>query len=219
MSERDTDATDVRDVILEKALPHVAFDGWTVTALAAGARDAGLDAARAELAFPGGPIEAIRVFSATMDDAMLRALEAKDLKAMKIRQRIATAVMTRLDLAWPHREAVRRSLATLALPHNAPVAAQLLYRTVDAMWHAAGDNATDFNFYTKRGLLAGVVSATTLYWLNDASEGQADTRQFLGRRIDEVMQIPKVLGRVGKLVESLPWPWKVLRRSSGDHRA
>lgn len=206
------DVSDIRDAIIEKALPHVAFDGWTVTALAAGARDAGLDAARAELAFPGGPIEAIRHFSAWLDRRMLDALEARDLKAMKVRQRIATAVMTRLDLALPHREAVRRSLAALALPHNAPVALGLLYRTVDAMWHAAGDTATDFNFYTKRGLLAGVVSATTLYWLSDESEGQADTRQFLDRRIAEVMEVPKILGRIGRLGESLPWPWKVLRR-------
>jgi len=206
---------DIRDVIIEKALAHVPFDGWSLTALAAGARDAGLDAARAELAFPGGPVEAVRHFSHWLDRRMMATLAAQDLDAMKVRARIATAVMARLDLALPHREAVRRSLTLLALPHNAPVAAQLLYRTVDAMWHAAGDTATDFNFYTKRGLLAGVVSATTLYWLNDASENQADTRQFLDRRIGEVMQIPKALGRVGKLAEGLPWPWKIFRRPGG----
>jgi len=210
MSEYD--AADVRDTILEKALAHVPFDGWTVAALSAGARDAGLDPARAELAFPGGPIEAVKLFSQMLDRRMLERLETQDLRAMKIRQRIATAVATRLDLALPHREAVRRSLSVLALPHNAPIAAQLLYRTVDAMWHAAGDTATGYNFYTKRGLLAGVVSATTLFWLGDASENQADTRRFLDRRIDEVMQIPKVLGRVGKLAEGLPWPWKIMRR-------
>ncbi|MCC7048606.1 MAG: COQ9 family protein [Alphaproteobacteria bacterium] len=211
MTEREP-GDDIRDTIIDKALPHVAFDGWTVTALAAGARDAGLDAARAELAFPNGTIEAIRHFSQRLDQRMLDALAQRDLKGMKIRQRIAAAVMTRLELAQPHREAVRRSLAVLALPHNAPVALGLLYRTVDAMWHAAGDTATDFNFYTKRGLLAGVVSATTLYWLNDDSAGQADTRQFLDRRIAEVMEVPKLLGRIGKLGEALPWPWKAMRR-------
>lgn len=201
------ETADIRDAILEKALAHVAFDGWTLTALAAGARDAGLDAARAELAFPGGPVEAIRHFSLWLDGRMLEALERQDLKAMKVRQRVATAVLTRLALAQPHREAVRRSLGVLALPHNAPVALGLLYRTVDAMWHAAGDTATDFNFYTKRALLAGVVSATTLYWLGDDSEGQADTRQFLDRRIAEVMEVPRVLGRLGRLAEGVPWPW------------
>jgi len=192
-------AADIRDVILEKALPHVAFDGWTVTALAAGARDAGLDAARAQLAFPGGEVEAIRHFSDWLDGRMLDALAKRELKAMKIRERIATAVMARLDLA---------------LPHNTPVALGLLYRTVDQIWHAAGDTSTDFNFYTKRGLLAGVLSATTLYWLNDASEDQQDTRRFLDRRIEDVMRVPQTFGRLRKFVESLPTPFNAFRRPS-----
>lgn len=204
---------DVRDTIVEKALPHVTFDGWTFAALAAGARDAGLDAARAQLAFPGGEIDAVQHFSAWLDRRMLQALEKREMKAMKIRERIAAAVMTRLDLALPHREAVRRSLSVLALPHHAPTAASCLYRTVDAMWYAAGDTSTDFNFYTKRGLLAGVLSATTLYWLNDSSDGQADTRAFLDRRIGDVMQVPQILGRLRKFAESMPSPFTLFRRA------
>ena len=203
---------DVRDTILEKALPHVAFDGWTLTALLAGARDAGLDPARAQLAFPGGEIEAVKHFSQWLDRRMLDALAKRDLKAMKISARIAAAVMARLDLALPYREAVRRSLAVLALPLNAPVGLGCLYRTVDAMWQAAGDVSTDYNFYTKRGLLAGVLSATTLYWMNDGSEGQADTRAFLDRRISEVMQVPQVIGRIRAFLESLPSPFALFRR-------
>jgi ubiquinone biosynthesis protein COQ9 len=202
---------DIRDTIVEKALPHVAFDGWTLKALIAGARDAGLDPARAQLAFPGGEIEAVKHFSDWMDRRMLAALAERDLKSMKVRERIAAAVMARLDLALPYREAVRRSLAVLALPLNAPVALGCLYRTVDAMWHAAGDQATDYNFYTKRGLLAGVLSATTLYWMNDASDGQTDTRAFLDRRIAEVMEVPQIAGRVRKFLESLPSPFALFR--------
>ena len=202
---------DIRDTIVEKALPHVAFDGWTLKALIAGARDAGLDPARAQLAFPGGEIEAVRHFSDWMDRRMLAALEQRDLKSMKVRERVAAAVMARLDLALPYREAMRRSLGVLALPLNAPAALACLYRTVDAMWHAAGDQSTDYNFYTKRGLLAGVLSATTLYWMNDSSDGQADTRAFLDRRIAEVMEVPQIAGRVRKFLESLPSPFALFR--------
>jgi ubiquinone biosynthesis protein COQ9 len=205
-------AGDIRDTIVEKALPHVAFDGWTLKTLIAGARDAGLDPARAQLAFPGGEIEAVKHFSDWMDRRMLAALTQRDLKSMKVRERIAAAVMARLDLALPHREAMRRSLGVLALPLNAPVALGCLYRTVDAMWHAAGDQSTDYNFYTKRGLLAGVLSAATLYWMNDASDGQADTRAFLDRRIAEVMEVPRIAGRVRTFLESLPSPFAAFRR-------
>src|SRR4029077_14179482 len=94
------------------------------------------------------------------------------------------------------REAARRALALLALPLNAGLGLKLLYRTVDAMWYAAGDTSADFNFYTKRAILAGVYSSTLLYWLNDRAEGSEATWSFLDRRIDDVMKFEKFKDRV-----------------------
>ena len=112
-------------------------------------------------------------FSHWADRETMRALEARDLSTLKVRERIATGVQTRLSVLAPHREAVRRALALLTAPQNLALGARLLYEAVDAIWYAAGDTATDFNFYTKRALLAGVYGATTLYWLDDRSP---DTR-------------------------------------------
>lgn len=188
---------DLQEKVLLAALAHVPFDGWTETALRAGAADAGLAPSDAHRAFPRGPIEAIEAYSAYADRKMLEALGTMNLSAMRTRDRIAAAIRIRLQQAAPYREAVRRSLAVLALPFNAPVAVRSIHRTVDAIWYAAGDTATDFNWYTKRGLLAGVLSVTVLYWLNDKSEGSADTFAFLDRRIDEVLGIGGALGRAG----------------------
>ncbi|HWA50980.1 MAG TPA: COQ9 family protein, partial [Dongiaceae bacterium] len=110
------------------------------------------------------------------------------------------------------REAIKSACSFLAMPQNAALALKLLYRTVDAMWYAAGDTATDFNFYTKRALLAGVYSSTVLYWLNDRSADCADTWAFLDRRIEEVMQVPKILGRISSLTDRLPNPFRVAQR-------
>ncbi len=92
---------------------------------------------------------------------------------------------------------MRRGLAFLALPQHAGLAAKCLYRTVDAVWHGVGDTSTDYNFYTKRLLLAGVYSATVLAWLDDTSEDRAETWAFLERRLDEAL----LLG--GRLARSL----------------
>jgi ubiquinone biosynthesis protein COQ9 len=107
---------------------------------------------------------------------------------------------------------VRRALTLEALPQQGPRALKQLYRTVDAIWYAAGDTATDFNFYTKRMLLAGVYAATLLHWLDDKSEGFAATAAFLDRRISDVMKIQQAKGKLGKLVERLPNPFRRLRR-------
>jgi ubiquinone biosynthesis protein COQ9 len=202
---------EMRERILEEALRQVPFEGWTEKALTEGARAAGFAPEMALEAFPGGVTEAIEEAAARADRAMLAALEEHDLKAMRTRDRIALALRLRLELATSHREAIQRSLPLMAQPQNLPLAARMLWRTVDAIWYAAGDASTDFNFYTKRGLLAGVYSAGLLYWLNDQSAGSAETWAFIGRRLDDALRIPGALGRVRAALENIPSPFRTLR--------
>ena len=206
-----TDNDALREEILLAALPHVPFDGWGQAALNRGAADAGHDDATARRLFQGGAAEMIACHSRYADRIMLKALDTCDLDAMKVRERIITAVRTRLEQNSAHREAVRRGLSLLALPQHAPLAARLLYRTVDAMWCAAGDTSTDYNFYSKRALLAGVYSATLLYWLNDKSEGYEATWAFLERRVADVLKVPKVMAQAGRVLDRLPDPFRLLR--------
>lgn len=201
----------VRTAIIEAALPHVPFDGWTQAVLQQGAADAGYEKVMALRVFPGGAVEAIAFWSKLADRRMLEELERRDLGAMKVRERIATAVRVRLEQNARHREAVRRALSLLAMPLNAAQGPVLLWRTVDAIWYAAGDTATDFNYYTKRGLLAGVYSATTLYWLEDRSEGFENTWSFLDRRIADVMRVPQAIGSIGKRLTAFPSPLSIFR--------
>jgi ubiquinone biosynthesis protein COQ9 len=205
-----------REALLKATLPHVPFDGWTRTALVAGARDAGIEQALADNAFPGGMAELLEFYHGQADIEMVRALEADpDLAALKTREKVALAIRLRLEAEAGHREAIRQALSFLALPTNAPLGAKCLYRTVDAIWYAAGDKATDFSFYTKRGLLAGVYSATVLYWLNDKSDGSAETWTFLDRRIADVMKIYELRAGVDRFMEQLPDPFRLFRKPAG----
>ena len=209
------DIDKIKDDILLATLPNVVFDGWSHQALREGTRAAGYDASMALRAFPGGISELVEHFSNWADREMLEELDKHDMAALKVRERITLAVRTRLEVLGAHQEAVQRALAYLALPQNAGLAARLLYRTIDAMWYAAGDTATDFNYYTKRGLLSGVYGATTLYWLNDRSESHRDTWAFLDRRIGDVMRIGRTAGTVaslGGLLDHLPSPFRLARQ-------
>ncbi len=223
-----TDA--VKDQILLATLVHVAFDGWSRTALRAGVADAGLGPDMARRAFPGGIPDLVDHAADWADRRMVEELAGLDLAAMRVRDRVAAGVKARLQVLAPHREATRRALAYLALPPNAPLAARLTWRTVDAIWYAAGDEAADFNYYTKRGLLAPVYTATVLYWLSDqsgADQSGADrsgadrsgdcaaTWDFLDRRLAEVMKIPAFTARLKKMMSSLPRPFDPFRRARG----
>jgi ubiquinone biosynthesis protein COQ9 len=168
--------------------------------------DAELDAL-----FPSGPRALLAWFSHWADRLTLETMASRPLDAMKASERIALGVKTRLGLLAPHREAVRRGLALLALPQNAALAVRLLYDTVDALWYAAGDTATDFSFYTKRGILAGIYAATTLHWLDDRSPGFVATESFLERRLGEVGQLPRFRARAGRVLAAVPNPFRLLR--------
>ncbi|MSP49169.1 MAG: COQ9 family protein [Alphaproteobacteria bacterium] len=206
-----------RERLLEATLGHVPFDGWTDSSLRRAAADLGLAPADVLDAFPGGAVEALDLFIALADRRMLADLEAGDLASLKVRERVLLAVRRRLERALPHREAVRRGLAALALPQNAPLALKSLYRTVDAVWFGIGDTSTDWNFYSKRAILAGVYGATVLYWLDDRSEGQERTWDFLARRLDDAIAVPRALGRgverLRKLASDFPGPFRRFGRA------
>jgi ubiquinone biosynthesis protein COQ9 len=171
---------------------HAVFDGWTDAALAMAAEELGVPPARARLAFKDGPVGMIDAWFDWVDKTMLDAFPPERIATMKIRERIRGLVLHRIETVHPHREALRRAMAILALPQNAATAAKLAWRAVDRIWRVAGDTATDFNHYSKRAILLGVYGSTTLVYLDDDSEDLAETRAFLSRRIDDVMRFEKL---------------------------
>jgi len=189
--------------IITCALPHVAFDGWSQSVLSRAAADAGYKKSDAIRVFPGGAIEAVDTYFLLMDSRMLEALSSYHLDTMKIRERAALCVRLWLQGQAEHKEALRRAVALQALPIYSSHALGSLYHTVDEMWHAIGDQSTDFNFYTKRLLLGAVLTSTTLYWLKDTSPGHEASWQFLTRRIDDVMSIEKAKHQASKWLASV----------------
>lgn len=191
--------------ILNSILEHAAFDGWYESTLEKAAKDVGLNIDDALVLFPGGISDVIKYFSVWSDEEMLKILRKKDLESMKIRERIATSVMVRLEIHSKHKEAMRKLAAFYTLPQNNYRAARKLARMVNIIWYEAGDKSTDFNYYTKRGLLAGVFISTFLYWLNDDSKNHIQTEKFLHRRISDVMNIQKIRGKAEEFLGNIPF--------------
>jgi ubiquinone biosynthesis protein COQ9 len=187
----DPTLDEVRTALAPRLGREAAFDGWTEAAVASAARGLGIDPDMAQLAFPGGALDRIDAWFASIDAAMAEALPPDRLGPMKIREKIRALVEARIDIIAPDREGLRRAQAILAMPANLGAAAKLGWRAADVMWRLAGDTATDFNHYSKRALLGGIYAATMLIFVNDKSEGFAETRAFLGRRIDDVMRFEK----------------------------
>lgn len=187
--------TETRDRLAKAALLHVPFDGMNLAALRAGARDIGLSGDVAEAFFPGGGAD-LAAWIHRRGDARL-AEWMQSAPAGRISERIADAIRQRLDFADV--ELVRAASAVLALPVNQPLAARLMWETADTIWNGLGDSSRDVNWYSKRATLSTVYAASVLYWLGDLSEDHAETRDFIDRRIDGVMQFEKLKAQVRKL--------------------
>lgn len=180
---------------------NAVFDGWGEKAVETTAAQLGMDPAKALLAMPKTKAGLVETYIQGVDRELERRLLPGELAAMKIRERIRALVWTRLEIMGPAREAVRSGLSILAMPQNVALGARIGWRSADQMWRLAGDTSTDFNHYTKRATLGAVYGSTLLSWIDDNSEGWADTAAFLNRRIDDVMRFEK---------------WKAEWRRSGD---
>jgi ubiquinone biosynthesis protein COQ9 len=171
---------------------NAVFDGWTRQAVDSAAQQLGIDPLQARLAMPKGQSGMIDVYIQEVDRGLEAWFTPERLSKLKIREKIRALIWRRLEIMAPAREAVRRALAILAMPQNIPLALRISWRTADLMWRIAGDTSTDFNHYTKRMTLGAVYGSTLLVWLDDKSEGWADTAAFLDRRIDDVMKFEKL---------------------------
>lgn len=194
-------STEAKNLVIANMLKHVPMYGWSMEALARAVKDTGFAEGDEHRIFLGSIDRAVEHYLKMLDHQMEDKLVHIDLSSMRVRDRVATGVMIRLREIEEHKEAVRKSLMYLASPLRSKLALKSLFNTVDMIWYAAGDQATDFNYYSKRFLLAGVYSATLLYWLEDNSPDFEATRAYLNRRLDQVMMIPKFKKKITDAVQ------------------
>jgi ubiquinone biosynthesis protein COQ9 len=192
-----------RDVAIDAILPRVPGEGWTTRALRGALRDLGSDPDDAALLFPGGAPDMVETFIDLIDRRMAGQVDAESLPAKPLPARVRAIIVGRLELLAPHKDAVRRALAVLAYRGDPVLAARCAARTVDEIWHLAGDRSADFSWYTKRAILAGVYNSTLLFWLRDHDSEHAATLAFLDRRLAGVASIPKFRRAIASRIAGL----------------
>lgn len=183
------------DTLLDAALNHVAFDGWSPATFSAAVRDVGMTETEAKGFAPRGSVDLAVAYHRRADRSMIDRLKNTDMSGLRFRDKVSTALRYRIE-AMDDREAVRRATTLFSLPNHAAEGAKLIWETADHVWTALGDTSDDLNWYSKRATLSAVWASTVLYWLGDDSAGQADTMAFIDRRIEDVMRIEKVKGQL-----------------------
>ncbi|WP_323782677.1 COQ9 family protein [Leisingera sp.] len=190
-ANQDHAQDDIKARLLDAALNHVPFDGWSEVTFRAACQEADVPEVLAHAVCPRGGVDLALAYHARGDSRMLARLEAEDLSGLRFRDKVAAAVRFRLE-AVDDKEAVRRGTTLLTLPQYAGDGVKAIWGTCDLIWETLGDGSDDLNCYTKRATLAGVYSATVLFWLGDDSLEHQATWEFLDRRIGNVMDFEKL---------------------------
>jgi len=196
MGQSDLTLDEIRARLAPAIVDAAAFDGWSDAAIRSAAEQEGIDPVVARLAFPGGAMDMIGAWVEAIDARMEAEFSADTLAIMPVRERIRALVWFRLECAGGKEESLRRALAIEAMPQNAARTLRMGWHSADLMWRLAGDTASDYNHYTKRVILAGIYAATLAVFVSDESEGKAETRAFLDRRIEGVMRFEKAKARL-----------------------
>lgn len=201
-----TDPTldEIRAALAPLIARNAAFDGWSYAAVESAAVELAIEPEVAALAFNGNAMRMVDAWIDSIDQELAQRLTASRLNALKIRDRITILLATRLEIMNPDREALRRAMAIMAMPQNIVRGTKVGWRSADRMWRMAGDTARDFNHYTKRATLSAVYGSTLSVFVNDESPDFIDTRAFLDRRIENVMQFEKVKAQARARKEYVP---------------
>jgi ubiquinone biosynthesis protein COQ9 len=170
--------------VLDAALRIAPAEGWTSRLATMAGQACGLSAGETELLLPQGPADLAALLSRRHDARALQRLAGVDPATLKIRERIARGVEARLAAALADEAAARRWTGFLALPPHMPLGARLAWESADVLWRWAGDTATDENHYSKRALLAGILTGALAIRL---SSGREAALAFTDRRIANVM--------------------------------
>jgi len=187
----------IRIDLIRAMLTHVPFDGWTWKAMEQGAIDIGFENKKTSSLrikifkdlFKNGSIDFIDIFSELIDLEVKENYNSIEPQPERVPEKIKKIIMIRLNLCQKHKEAVRSSISLTAIPVNAKISLNILYRTCNSIWRIVGDKSTDFSFYTRRISLAAVYTSTLLFWLNDKSNDNVETEFFLDRRLDDISKI------------------------------
>jgi len=193
---------DLREKWLEHLLPLVESTGWTADAARKAADAAGLDPGEQALAAPMGLRDLLRAFFDRAEAETRAQLEHADLAPLKVHERVALGVRTWLDVLAPHRRAVARASARGFMPWGTSDAAARAWSVANTIWTGIGDTSDDYNYYSKRALLASTIAPIVLFWLREPDDAALDA--FVMARLKGAMRFGQFGARLfGPLLDRL----------------
>ena len=157
--------------------------GWTISSFEETKKKLKYNKSLINNLFPKKLDDLILFFNYVTNNRLSRIYKKKKFNKKSIRICVLNAVKIRFELLNPYKDSIKKSLFFLFNPSRQILLNKLIYKTVDHVWRLIGDKSTDYNFYTKRAILASIYSFAVAIWINDKSNDLDKTFNFLDKSI------------------------------------
>ena len=135
------------------------------------------------------------------ENLLKNSIEEEDLSALRTHEKIRKIIELHFISIEPHKKALRSILHRGSLLSSPITFTNMLYQTVSHMWYAAGDQSTDYNFYTKRLILSAVYTPTLFYWLE--GNNLEETMKYCDKKLSQVSKVPKLKNQIKTALKSI----------------
>ena len=186
--------------ILNHAKKHVRKDGWSNDLLKKLLSNK-VQSSDLNYFFPNGYTDILNLALMEINNNMENKIKKTNIINFSVSKRIKKILLIRLEILNEDKNFYKKTFNHLLLPQNSKIMKKNLYYSIDNMWYLAGDNSTDFSFYTKRLSLAVIYTNAVFIFFNKDIE---DASLNIDKNLERISKIPKIKKRFSFIKDNLP---------------
>ena len=198
-----------KKIILEISKKYIFKHGWNKNLFTQISNDKKINIHNLNSLFPEGYISLLKFYLENLNKDFILRAKKLNLNNLRVHIKVRELILLKLKLYESERQIIKKTYFALLSPKNFNISSYALYKTVDEIWFLAGDNSTDFNFYSKRAILASIYSSVIFYWIN--KNDMELTKKFLDKQLSRVSKIPSLKKNIKNFVK-LPAGLKNFRK-------
>tara|TARA_S200000501_G_scaffold354792_1_gene375838 strand:- start:102 stop:731 length:630 start_codon:yes stop_codon:yes gene_type:complete len=189
-----------KDDILQKVKKIVSIEGWSSDILLK-LQKKNIKNSDLFFLFPRGYKDLLEYTLEDINQKLENKLTKINLINFPINKRIKKILLLRFHILNDDKIFYKKTFNHLLLPINNKISKKSLYNSVNAMWYLAGDNSTDFNFYTKRLILSAIyINALFVFFSKDMKDVEVN----LDNNLKRISKFPKIKERISFIKDNAP---------------
>ncbi|MDC0232334.1 COQ9 family protein [Pelagibacteraceae bacterium] len=197
--------------ILKYAKNIVAENGLTSKTLKNISKKYNFDINELNLLFPNGKNDLLQFILEQLNIDLENYCEKLDLIRLPVHKRIRKILLSKIYIMDKEKKFYKKIFLSLLIPKKNFSLPIKLYKSVDQIWFIAGDTSVDFNFYTKRLILAGIYSRVIFFFFNNNNPKLLE--DLLDSNLKRVSKIPELKTKFNIFKDFFPKAIKFIKNS------